>query len=691
MSLGGDWVHAIKKAVLSWDPSKHPRGRDGRFIEVGDMVAVFQGPGGPQIGTGRVVGGHLADDGRFFIAVESAVDDKTEWYRPKQIEQIKPKAVLRPVVPIADIGNVGTQAPWGADEVAEIQQKTADAMHTLESTGMADEQWTIGHMGKGASGPGAEAAAEIVKSQKGYTFLDYSDSPLHWQPQFEKYKVHNPGPAGAIPLKTPVELNGEEWLHAVNILDYVDGGADKAGFGFTSDGLSLVISDYVKFQADYAGWPNSLTEKVSAQYKVDYGITTVSVSPPIHVPEQPKPVAVPGGKTPADLIRAIRTSAVNKGLLPHQIDAVQAEVEAALVTVNPNIAHKHLAVAMTIAKLGGKQRARYKQLLDQHMGVSKPPVQKAPAGAAPPGAMSAVAPKGMKVVGLNEGKTWVQHHGAAGISKGAVQAAIAGRMGHIPAAEFARVLYDSPGHHGSDLHSILHKAWLSPGDYVGGNWRVANGSYGNRVLLHDPSSVLTQADLDSALRFNAVNAMIATWAATSNDTNVRSLIMQEAAQAEFGLDPSWIYAWPDKVNMMDEHRAAHMDTYRAFLRAMYDNTQAELAASGIKYVRLRRGVHHAPIKTGGAGSLVGKGSVGPILMRPMSSFSSSQSMAASPAFGSHSVLDTYVPAELIVGSARTGFGCYGESEWVVLGGPNEVTILTVTAHGAHQAGKGSVY
>lgn len=193
---------------------------------------------------------------------------------------------------------------------------------------------------------------------------------------------------------------------------------------------------------------------------------------------------------------------------------------------------------------------------------------------------------------------------------------------------------------------------------------------------------------------DAVSGMLRQWASTSGDDNRFSLAMQLAAHDEFGLSAA---ARKSVLDHLDDYvRKQALDTYaqngpayRAFLRAMYDNTQEELAKAGITEVSLVRGqtlkgsqqnwvpdwVKDA-LPTPQTGRLEA-----PAQLRPMSSFAVDRQIGRSfetmLAEGGKSEVSTLfevtVPANRVIGSGRTGFGALHEYEWVVLETPGEMT------------------
>lgn len=798
MSSAADWLLATKKALGGWDPAKHPRGRDGRFLEVGDLVAIFSGPESPQIDSGTIIAGHYAQDGRFFVAIQSADNGGVKWYRPKQIEQIQPKAVIAPTGPIPDVGGYGDNAkvPWNANFASEAQkvQKNSlaainDKMAAVVSGKPNNTAALVDSLansdGGNAIDAGFQTAAEIAKKLGAPS----AGGVKQWN------KPHL-SPSGATAtkensLKSPMKVDGGEWQAAWQIIED-SGGVEEAGFGFAPDGITIEVFDFAKTYAALTAAvsqhgsaspaANALLAKATQAYKDDhpgkplpgtvfpaapntpgfgkvkmdmaeayvvseiemnsggepYGLEYVTDTDMVNdtimvvdkeyalkhlqsyvdaatgidadftpaqslmlkikaLPDktpagaspgvtQSAPLPkLPGGKVPADLIANIVTSAENKhGFISHEAIKVKAEIDAALNNPDPIMAHKHLAVAMTIAKLGGKQRTRYKQLLDMHLGVQTPEPQKAPAYAA--GSDKAdLLPS--KPAGFASSELWGPGQGNAYVSpsnlsapqaKRKIQEALTKRLLDIPVAEFAKVFSKSPGMSEGPKNEQLAKAALQGSVHppapegtmlyrVSGSWVIGQTPYA------ETSMPATKANLELALRESVVNALIGTWASTSNDNNVRSLGLQNAAVEEFNLDKEWIFNWHSKPAEMDSHMAHHNLLYRRFLREMYNHTQADFAAKGVKYLQLRRGVHAAPTKKDVGTALYGTGATGSIMQRPLSSYSSN--LATAKGFGGY-VHEAWVPVERIIGSALTGFGCQSEYEFVVIGGHNVVKVVS---------------
>jgi hypothetical protein len=138
------------------------------------------------------------------------------------------------------------------------------------------------------------------------------------------------------------------------------------------------------------------------------------------------------------------------------------------------------------------------------------------------------------------------------------------------------------------------------------------------------------------------------------------VMMQIAIAEEFGLSahpaPSMHPASYQKL--LKEMTPAHKAFMRRFARVQYENTQQELAKAGITSIKVYRGMKFHSAKPGWAAP----GNHRPQL-QPANSWSTRWS--TSLGFGT-TMLHAEIPAALVLGSARTGFGCFNESEYVIL-------------------------
>lgn len=202
--------------------------------------------------------------------------------------------------------------------------------------------------------------------------------------------------------------------------------------------------------------------------------------------------------------------------------------------------------------------------------------------------------------------------------------------------------------------------------------------------------------------YDWANDIIKTWARTSNDNDLRSLMMQKWAGEVFGIELSdWqddkLFSveekrrYADKTNIggaftpfeeagrylmpfeqgyddLDPKIAGYYGTSekagKHFIKEMYDWTQEELKKTGVTSVKLYRGVlmdiDERPPH--GEQATIEDANV-------IESYSIEAGVAAD--FG-NVVYETVVPIEDIVATSRTGFGCLDEWEFVVKNDPDRV-------------------
>lgn len=164
--------------------------------------------------------------------------------------------------------------------------------------------------------------------------------------------------------------------------------------------------------------------------------------------------------------------------------------------------------------------------------------------------------------------------------------------------------------------------------------------------------------------------LVQNWADTSNDSNVRSLAIQDVAEELFGLDgaASWSMA-EDLEGAVALDLKNHADVYKAFLQAQYDVTQEFFAEEGIKEFVLYRGfTSKFKVDTGYADTV----------LRPLSSFSTKKTQAEEFAlpggFDYGYLVEMTVPIRDILSVPGLGFGSYEEREVVVIGGKKPAFI-----------------
>lgn len=252
---------------------------------------------------------------------------------------------------------------------------------------------------------------------------------------------------------------------------------------------------------------------------------------------------------------------------------------------------------------------------------------------------------------------------------------------------------------GTDMKALF-------GAYTGGDARVKVGNVGltgpgveddwTDIKLDALTSEtgLDEADVDRAL---------ITWEVTSNDNHLRALSMQEAVAEEFGVPLS---DW-QKIKLAEqrelregyiEQYTPHAEKYgedpasylpenmkdimprseeRAFVREMHKQTQEAFYEAGYKpgdTVRLFRGV--------GTDKNVKAGEVADLNQNAMSSWTAlvdptATGFAKNATYRKQNgvVLVMDVPIESVLSTSRTGFGMFGESEFIVLGTPgNQASV-----------------
>ena len=229
------------------------------------------------------------------------------------------------------------------------------------------------------------------------------------------------------------------------------------------------------------------------------------------------------------------------------------------------------------------------------------------------------------------------------------------------------------------------------------------------------NEIVTKLSEQTGIPYDDVNVFIKQWSESSNDNDMRSLAMQQDAAKMLGIDlPQWqadklahVLENQEKWLKMQMERGAtrevaeegmrrlHPDLFplldsdkqQQLLRAMYDNTQARLNEAGVgDTVRLRRGMTVSTDVINEWGRKAGvtlwpsgnyqaeelklqdveyRGSI-------LESWSANDRTAGNFArmrgndYGV--VFEMDIPRERLIGSARTGYGCLGESEFVHLGG-----------------------
>lgn len=234
------------------------------------------------------------------------------------------------------------------------------------------------------------------------------------------------------------------------------------------------------------------------------------------------------------------------------------------------------------------------------------------------------------------------------------------------------------------LHDLLAQGLPGVSHYVETNeaqisehkWRYSTGQT-RADTVRNATKELAE---DSGVSEEVIGDMIVQWGETSNDGDMRSLAIQQAASAEFGVPMS---EWQKtSIQRVEERKAkasadvladdkrftviAPQDQQRAVLRTMYNNTQQRLAAEGYKpddKVILYRGF--SPRNSSSDDSY----SLGEHINYQGNAIESwSVSKTSADGFGHGGItLAMEVPIRNIVSTARSGFGTLWEGEFVVMG------------------------
>lgn len=199
------------------------------------------------------------------------------------------------------------------------------------------------------------------------------------------------------------------------------------------------------------------------------------------------------------------------------------------------------------------------------------------------------------------------------------------------------------------------------------------------TVPHDvPAWKDTTAAVRQKLLDSEVANRVAQWASSSADSNPWAVMMQRAIAEEFATGGDWNpHGWSFSTTISglsktygQAYEQGVGAFYRRVARAMWENTQAEFAEAGITHVSLYRGMKSGYGKSG-QWSVLGTHEVTDLM--PANSWSSSKSTAKGFS-GGGVVLAASFPVSRVLGSARSGYGCWNEWEFVVLNGPGNVTV-----------------
>lgn len=182
------------------------------------------------------------------------------------------------------------------------------------------------------------------------------------------------------------------------------------------------------------------------------------------------------------------------------------------------------------------------------------------------------------------------------------------------------------------------------------------------------------------MSYKVSDQLIRQWAMTSADDHPVPLAMQRIVKRELAKGGKLDHmkrtsSWEASEEFLKKHDKA----LTKFVRAMYEETQKALADAGIEELILYRGMAYKRLPKWMPDPRQHATARAPL--QPASSFASDASIAymfAGSRKGSMMMV-IRVPRDRILGTARTGWGCLGESEWVVLGGKLEARVLN-TGH-----------
>lgn len=198
---------------------------------------------------------------------------------------------------------------------------------------------------------------------------------------------------------------------------------------------------------------------------------------------------------------------------------------------------------------------------------------------------------------------------------------------------------------------------------------------------------------DTQVKRRLTSRIVSNWAGTSGDNRGDAIAFQEIIADQFPeasnsershfeavkarKGEGWETTAPHK-SRRGQHRVAYDSVmkeraaFQSVFRAMYDNTQRELARAGLTHITVFRGVQKRsgitdPFKQGKGKDLDYKnGVVVAARLQPASS-TSVFPIVADDFSNQDYVLAMRVPASQVLSYPRTGFGCLDEGEFVVLG------------------------
>jgi hypothetical protein len=272
--------------------------------------------------------------------------------------------------------------------------------------------------------------------------------------------------------------------------------------------------------------------------------------------------------------------------------------------------------------------------------------------------------------------------------KAAVAARLAERMSDVPADRMAEAAFVTSKIDWESAQLKAAREAMIPGSWVTIRdplTRSMEVGFSGQLMVKpddgtDPGVGWVRSGTPEAaakVRQASASHMVQMWASSSNDDNIVSLAVQDAAAAEFGMEGH--APWPARGDVgrvarerADAMTASHGDVYRRYVRAQYEETQAMFSDLGIGSVRVHRGVVVEESVMRDAFDVSGTQLTGGARLRPLSSWSSDPKEAQSFAMDAirdqetqfRVVMETRLPVSQILSTPYTGVGCLGEDEVV---------------------------
>lgn len=328
---------------IGWDESLHPRGKKGWFITKNGSIQI-PGPLGTLPLQARAVGARKGVSG-YDIIVGKLPDDadlsvgRRDYINSQFGVNVKDDGTFDVEARLVEPG-LEQKAEYGG----EVEAPAPEAV--LEAGVPADVDEDDAALFDGAS---------IGMGDDPIDAPDPEDVIGDYELAIEKYPQHKDRLLSEAHKYLEAEAlgeGGEAFETAAANLDALEGKTSEPEPSDLETDIELGLEPGPESQAQ-----QDLVAKKLAQESLQ--------APEPQTPEAP---AAPAASDPtaAPKIRLISNSAVNKGIMS-KADA-DARLDAVLGNPDPVAAHKDLAKLMTELKLGGKQRARYRQLLDDHHG-----------------------------------------------------------------------------------------------------------------------------------------------------------------------------------------------------------------------------------------------------------------------------------------------------------------------------------